>query len=201
MEPREQRKPGGNGGPQAESGGGEAQGQSPVSKAASLAAGAATRQVTKTRERIEDRISEQREHVTSSVRALSRALRGAGEVLEEDHLAAQALHYASDKIESVAGYVAELSPDRAAEDLRGVARSRPWWFYGGAFTLGLALGRFARSSGEKGSSSGTGAGEYAMSRRTSTGGESRTLPRSPEPRSSEPRSPELRSPERKEPRP
>jgi hypothetical protein len=175
MEPREQRKPGGNGG-QSESGGetqgrSETQGQGTAAKAANLAAGAATRQIEKTRERIEDRITQQREQITGSVRALGRALRGAGEVLDEDELAAHALHYASDKIERVAGYVAEISPDRVANDLRGVARSRPWWFYGGAFALGLALGRFARSSNE---------GKVMPGPRTPELGESRTLPRKTE---------------------
>jgi hypothetical protein len=171
MEPREQRKPGGNGG-QAESGGsetqGQTQGQGTAAKAANLAAGAATRQIQKTRERIEDRITQQREQITDSVRALGRALRGAGEVLDEDELASHALHYASDKIERVAGYVAEINPDRVADDLRGVARSRPWWFYGGAFALGLALGRFARSSNE---------GKVTPGPRTPGLGESRVLPR------------------------
>jgi len=154
LEPREQRRPGGNGGPQAEGGGTTGQGQaagpgqqqSTAAKAASLATEAATRQVNKTRERIEDRITEQREQLSGRVRALGRALRGAGQVLEEDDLAAETLRYASDKIERVAGYVAELNPTGVAEDLRGIARSRPWWFYGGAFALGIVLGRFARSS-------------------------------------------------------
>ena len=173
MEPREQRKPGGNGGPQGEGGSTESQVQGTAAKAANLAASAATRQVQKTRDRIEDRISEQREQITGRVRALGRALRGAGAVMEEDNLAANALNYASDKIESVAGYVAELSPDRVVDDLRGVARSRPWWFYGGAFALGLALGRFARSSGEDGDMT-------ARDPRTPGRSESRTLPRGPE---------------------
>jgi hypothetical protein len=170
MEPREQRRPGGNGGPQAESGGTESQAQGTAARAANLAADVATRQVQKTRERIEDRISDQRAQITGRVRALGRALRGAGEIMEEDELAAHALHYASDKVERVAGYVAEVSPDRVADDLRGVARSRPWWFYGGAFALGLVLGRFARST----------EGQDMTVPRTPVRSEPRTLPRRPE---------------------
>lgn len=137
---------GGNGGNQPQQGSQQPPG--PAARAANLAAGAATKQVQKTRERVVDRVSEQRAQISGRVRSLSRALRGAGEMLEENDLAGNALQYASDKVETVAGYVAELSPDRVVEDLRGVARTHPLWFFGGAFVLGLAVGRFARSSGE-----------------------------------------------------
>jgi hypothetical protein len=147
-----ERNQAGNGGPQGQQGGGPQQGGSPqqgsAAKAANLAANVATRQVEKTRERVIDRVAQQREQVSSRVRSLSRALRGAGEMLEEDNIAGNALHYASDKVERVAGYVADLSPDGVAEDLRSVAKANPLWFFGGAFALGLALGRFARSTGE-----------------------------------------------------
>lgn len=141
METRAQREP---------SSGGQQSGNAPqssVGRAASTAAGLASKQVEKTRDRFEQRLSEQRAQVSGRVRSLGRALRGAGEMLEEDDLAAQALHYASEKIDGVAGYMAELNPTRVAEDLRGVAHTRPVWFFGGAFVLGLALGRFARSTG------------------------------------------------------
>ncbi|HEX6243111.1 MAG TPA: hypothetical protein VFZ61_19490 [Polyangiales bacterium] len=149
-----ERNQAGNGGPQGQQGGGPQtqQGGGPqqgtAAKAANLAANAATRQVEKTRERVVDRVAQQREQISSRVRSLSRALRGAGEMLEEDDIAGHALHYASDRVERVAGYVSELSPEGVAEDLRGVARTNPLWFFGGAFALGLVLGRFARSTGE-----------------------------------------------------
>lgn len=102
--------------------------------------------IKKTRERVEDQIHVQRDRVTGGVRTLSRALRGAGGMLDEDELVARGLHYASDKAETVAGYVAELTPTRLATDLRDVSHKKPAWFFGGAFLLGLALGRFARST-------------------------------------------------------
>jgi hypothetical protein len=103
-------------------------------------------QLRKTRERVDEQIASQRKRVTGRVRTLGRALKGAGDMLEEDELVSSALHFASDNVETVAGYVEELSPEQVAEDLRDVARNRPAWFFGGAFVLGLALGRFARSS-------------------------------------------------------
>ncbi len=121
-----------------------------------VAAGASTvtnQQLRKARASVDEEISSQRERVTGRVRTLSRALKGAGEMLEEDDLVAQCLHFASDKVEGVASYVEELEPARAADDLRELARERPAWFFGGAFALGLALGRFARSSAQAVSSS------------------------------------------------
>jgi hypothetical protein len=124
---------------------------------ARAAAGASTvtnQQLRKARASVDEQISSQRERVTGRVRTLSRALKGAGEMLEEDDLVAQCLHFAGDKVNGVASYVEELEPAKAAEDLRGLARDRPAWFFGGAFALGLALGRFARSSTEAGSRDG-----------------------------------------------
>jgi hypothetical protein len=112
-------------------------------------AGASTlshQQVRKARERFDQQVASQRAHITGRVRTLSRALNGAGGMLEDDDLVAQCLHFAGEKFAGVAGYVDELTPDQIAEDLRDVARERPAWFFGGAFMLGLALGRFARST-------------------------------------------------------
>jgi len=165
-----------NGG-QAQSGGSAGQqggneSQSAAVKAADLAANLATKQVKKTRERIDDQISQQRQQITGRVRTLSRALRGAGDVLEEDDVVSQALRYASDKVETAAGYVEELSPTRLADDLRGIASSKPLWFFGGAFALGLGLGRFARSSGESAT------GDGGMSGSSASRGTSSTMSRS-----------------------
>jgi hypothetical protein len=95
---------------------------------------------------MEDQLSVQRDRVTGRVRTLGRALKGASSMLEEDDVVAQCLHFASDKVEGVAGYVDEMTTDGVTDDLRAMARDRPAWFFGGAFLLGLALGRFARST-------------------------------------------------------
>lgn len=117
-----------------------------VSRASAGAAALANQQLRRTRERMEEQVEVQRERVTGRVRTLGRALKGASSMLEEDDVVAQCLHFASDKVESVAGYVEGMSTAGAAEDLRAVAKDRPAWFFGGAFVLGLALGRFARST-------------------------------------------------------
>lgn len=145
------REPAGNGG-NAERGDGEssragdASQRDPSQLSGSSMVTMAGAGVKKTRERVEDQIYTQRDRVSGGVRTLSRALRGAGGMLDEDELVARGLHYASDKAETVAGYIAELTPSRIASDLRNVSHSQPAWFFGGSFLLGLALGRFARST-------------------------------------------------------
>jgi hypothetical protein len=123
-------------------------GPSPLERAAAGASTVSKQQLRKARASVDEEISSQRERVTGRVRTLSRALKGAGEMLEDDDLVAQCLHFASDKVAGAASYVEELEPARAADDLRELARERPAWFFGGAFALGLAIGRFARSSAE-----------------------------------------------------
>jgi hypothetical protein len=117
-----------------------------VQRAAAGASAISQQQVRKARRQFDEQIAAQRQRVSGRARTLSRALNGAGGMLEEDELVAQCLHFAGEKIEGVAGYVDEFTPAQVAEDLRNVARERPAWFFGGAFVLGLALGRFARST-------------------------------------------------------
>lgn len=121
-------------------------GGSIVARATEEARGRANEGVRKTRARFEEQVSNQRDQFTGKVRTLGRALRGAGEMLEEDNVIAQGLHYTSDKVTHVAEYIAELSPTAAVEDLRDIARRKPLWFYGGAFSVGLILARFAKST-------------------------------------------------------
>ncbi|HEX6241238.1 MAG TPA: hypothetical protein VFZ61_10110 [Polyangiales bacterium] len=125
-----------------------------VARATEDAAERANDRVRKTRARFDEQISKQREQLTGKVRTLGRALRGAGEMLEEDNVIAHGLHYTSDKVTHVADYIDELNPTVVVEDLRDIARRKPLWFFGGAFSLGLLLARFARSTATAGETSG-----------------------------------------------
>lgn len=124
-----------------------------VARATEDAAGRANDSMRKTRVRFDEQVSKQRDQLTGKVRTLGRALRGAGEMLEEDNVVAHGLHYTSDKITHVADYIAELNAATVVEDLRDVARRKPLWFFGGAFSLGLLLARFARSTAPTGETS------------------------------------------------
>lgn len=117
-----------------------------IARATDKATELGTAGLRRTRARLDEQVSQQREQLTGKVRTLGRALHGAGEMLQEDNLVAHGLHFVSDKVTRTADYLDELSPSSLAEDARALARSQPLWFFGGAFTLGLALGRFAKSS-------------------------------------------------------
>jgi hypothetical protein len=98
------------------------------------------------RERLDKRLMEQRSSLAQRVRDVSRVLDGGGRMLGDDELGARCLHYASERLDRVASYVEQVEPSTIAEDLRSAARDHPAWFFGSAFTLGLALGRFAHST-------------------------------------------------------
>ncbi|HEY6556163.1 MAG TPA: hypothetical protein VI072_02780, partial [Polyangiaceae bacterium] len=48
-----------------------------------------------------------------------------------------------------ASYVSETDPRDVLQDVQDFARQRPAWFFGGAFLLGLAAGRFLKASGDR----------------------------------------------------
>jgi hypothetical protein len=52
----------------------------------------------------------------------------------------------SDGVDRVANYVGSLEPGALVTDASRFARSKPAWFFGGAFLVGLAAGRFLKSS-------------------------------------------------------
>lgn len=133
--------------------GGKTEGNVGIVRATGDAAARASDGVRHARARLDEQISKQREQLTGKVRTLGRALRGAGEMLEEDNIVARGLHYTSDKVTHVADYIAELNPTVVVEDMRDIARRQPVWFFGGAFGLGLVLARFAKSTGASSDSS------------------------------------------------
>jgi hypothetical protein len=124
-----------------------------------------------TRERLDKKLMDQRSSLVESVRNFGNVLDGAGKMLGEDDFGAHFLHYASDQVGRIASYVEDTEPSAVAEDLRGFARERPAWFFGGAFVLGLALGRFVHSSaaGSVGGASRPDQGMRAAGGRLATG--------------------------------
>jgi hypothetical protein len=104
--------------------------------------------VQRTRVRLEDELAQRRTRIGERLRSVSEVLDSAGGKLGDDDLVADGLHYVGSKIDRVASYVESVDPTRLAYDLRDMARERPAWVFGGVFVLGLALGRFAKSSAE-----------------------------------------------------
>ncbi|MET0411600.1 MAG: hypothetical protein ABW217_09895 [Polyangiaceae bacterium] len=73
-------------------------------------------------------------------------MRGVGKELQDDAIVAKYADSISDGIDLVATYVSVLEPGSLVGDVTRLARRRPAWFFGGAFLIGLAAGRFLKSS-------------------------------------------------------
>lgn len=121
---------------------------SKLSEGASEVADHAIEGLQRTRGRLEDQLAQRRSQLSERFRDVSEVLDSAGRKLGDDDMVADGLHYVSGKIERVASYIESAEPSQLVDDVRDAVRERPAWFFGGAFVLGLALGRFAKSTAE-----------------------------------------------------
>jgi len=111
---------------------------------------AAVERVQSVRDRAQTGIDQGRTQVADRIRHVSSALRSASDNLrEEDEFIAGYVETASERIERIASYVSEADPRAVLHDVEDFARQRPAWFFGGAFLLGLAAGRFLKASGDQ----------------------------------------------------
>lgn len=92
------------------------------------------------------------DQTSDRIRSLAEQLRTASDNLrQDDPLAAGLVERASRGIEDVAGYVRSTSPQSLVRDAERLARRQPALFFGSALLLGLAAGRFLKSSAPHGS--------------------------------------------------
>jgi len=104
-------------------------------------------QVNETR----DRVLSAREHTTERIRGVATQLRNLSDNLrEEDPLIANVAQRGSQSVEGVARYVSNATPQSIIYDTEQLARRQPALFFGAAFLLGLAAGRFVKSSRPQG---------------------------------------------------
>jgi len=110
-------------------------------------ASAAIQRVRDVRERAESGLEQQRAMVADRIRRIGGVLRAGSETLStDDPFAQNLLTTAGDRVESIAQYIADARPSDLANDVTSFARRRPGVFFGSAFLIGLALGRFAKST-------------------------------------------------------
>jgi len=101
---------------------------------------------------VRDKARSAREHTGDRIRGVATQLQNVSNSLrEEDPLAAQLAERASRGIEGVAQYVSSTSAQSLIRDTERLARRQPALFFGGAFLLGLAAGRFIKASSPQGS--------------------------------------------------
>ncbi|WP_053233541.1 hypothetical protein [Sandaracinus amylolyticus] len=89
-----------------------------------------------------DRLAEQLEHI-------AHAVRGAGDNLRSDEQSAELSQYADtlgDQIERASRYLRDHRAIDLVDGVERFARTKPALFLGGAFAVGMVLGRFFKSS-------------------------------------------------------
>jgi len=91
---------------------------------------------------------EARNRAAEKVRKFSGTVRKIGEHMrvEDQYYIAEKANDVGQRLDDVASYLSSAEVATLARDARNIARSNPGWFYGGAFVLGLAAGRFLRGA-------------------------------------------------------
>lgn len=82
--------------------------------------------------------------VAQAFRTTSNELRG-----QDKTMIAQYAEKAADQVERISGYLQARDVDQLVNEAEGFARRQPELFLGGAFLLGVLVGRFVKSSGER----------------------------------------------------
>lgn len=109
---------------------------------------AAIERAQQVRESAQSGVEQRREELAGKLRRISGALRQGGETLREnDAFAAHCADVVTDRFDRAADYVAHSDLRTLVRDTERFAREKPVVFFGGAFLLGLAAGRFLKSSG------------------------------------------------------
>jgi hypothetical protein len=100
-------------------------------------------QVNETR----DRVLSAKEHTAERIRGVATQLRHLSDTLrEEDPWIADVAQRGSQGVDGLARYVSNATPQSVISDTEQLARRQPALFYGAALLLGLAAGRFVKSS-------------------------------------------------------
>lgn len=98
-------------------------------------------------EGVRDRAESAKAETADRIRRVATQLRGVSESLRpDDSMAASVAERASQGVEVVARYVSSTDARSFVRDAEQLARRQPALFFGGAFLLGLAAGRFLKSS-------------------------------------------------------
>lgn len=99
-------------------------------------------------ERARDRIDEGKEKASSSLGDFANAIRMAGDQLSRNDqtMAGRMVRQAADGLEGLSRSVAQKRPEELLDSVREFGRNNPAAFIAGSVLVGLALGRFVRSS-------------------------------------------------------
>ena len=101
------------------------------------------------RDKAQRSLQEGREKIAQRVENLGSALRAGTDELSEDELLSRYIEGAAERVDRLASYMRSADPRDAVRDVEDLARRSPLVFYGAAFAIGLAAGRFLKSSGSR----------------------------------------------------
>ena len=116
------------------------------------AAGAVKQEVatfaSSVQEKAADKIADRKDTATETLGAFANAIRHAGDELaqQDQSLAGRVVKQAADGLEQLSRSVSEKRPEELLGAVRDFGRRNPTAFIAGSVLLGVALGRFARSS-------------------------------------------------------
>ena len=121
---------------------------SKVSETAAVVKEQAMRTVSQVGEQAKTNVGSRMGDVAQELGTVAEAVRQTSEELSGQDQAGIARYGTriADQIESVSNYLNERGVEEVLTDVEGVARRQPALFLGGAFMLGLLVGRFVRSS-------------------------------------------------------
>ncbi len=107
-------------------------------------------------EQVKSQLSNQKHEASQRLTPIQAALRETAQQLRKQGQSpvAQYADKTSDQVERFSGYLRETEVDEMMDEARGLVRSRPGLFLGGALALGFLGARFLKSS-----SQGAGSGE------------------------------------------
>jgi hypothetical protein len=114
---------------------------------------AAVERVQQARSKAEANLDQRRQEAAERIKRVGGVFKSGVEQLrseDQNDVIANYVERAGDALDRVASYVATTDLQDIARDAERFARQRPSLFYGGAFLLGLAAGRFLKSSASAG---------------------------------------------------
>lgn len=145
------------------------QAQQKVSEVTSTAKEQAKRAAAQVTEQAKTTADTRLNDVAQEVNSVAEAVRQTSlEVSGESETVARYGERIADQLESVSSYLNEKGVEDVLTDLQDFARRQPAVFLGGAFMLGMVVGRFIRSSGGNRYSGMEGQGYYDTEYRSST---------------------------------
>lgn len=97
-----------------------------------------------TRSQLLDQSAEQQTRVAQGLRSLGEELSGMARGSEQQGVASDLAHQASQRMNDVAGWLDERDPGSLVSELKGFARQRPGTFLAAAAVIGLVGGRLSR---------------------------------------------------------